>query len=343
LSGIIYIYRISDVRMGGTSSRNFRVFRQLCGTDCLENVILVTNRWSDVTLEAGEQREKELKDDPDFWKPVLDKGATTVRHDNTLPNAREILLRLVSKEPKALRIQQQLVDERKSIGDTDAGSELTFALQTQAAKHQKEMEELRAEMTAAMKEQDEMTRNELSEDLRKAEEKLESVQKAAMSLQKELQDEKRNARALFAIQDAAIAKIAADALRDAENHKAEMDKMTLEHQKLWESLAQTQADAQEMLEKADLELKSLKEGYDNERKQIEIKRRDLPSRLGQVEAGATIATTEATLARKETQELKMLEDRYNLQLMEKEKECEDLQRRIELSTSPGANGKSYNL
>jgi hypothetical protein len=159
-------------------------------------------------------------------------------------------------------------------------------------------------MTAAMKEQDEMTRNEMSEDLRKAEEKLESVQKAAMSLQKELQDEKKNARALFAIQDAAIAKIAEDALRDAENHKAEMDKMALEHQELWESLAQTQADAQEMLEKADLELKSLKEGYDNERKQIEIKRRDLPSRLGQVEAGATIATTEATLARKETQELR---------------------------------------
>ncbi|KAF7424180.1 hypothetical protein PC9H_009483 [Pleurotus ostreatus] len=31
LSGVIYIYRISDFRMGGISTRNFKMFRKLCG------------------------------------------------------------------------------------------------------------------------------------------------------------------------------------------------------------------------------------------------------------------------------------------------------------------------
>ena len=31
LAGIIYFHRISDLRMSGTLTRNFRMFRGLCG------------------------------------------------------------------------------------------------------------------------------------------------------------------------------------------------------------------------------------------------------------------------------------------------------------------------
>jgi hypothetical protein len=44
LSGLIYVHRISDVLMGGISSRNFRMFRKLCGDDTLKNVVIVTKK-----------------------------------------------------------------------------------------------------------------------------------------------------------------------------------------------------------------------------------------------------------------------------------------------------------
>jgi hypothetical protein len=99
-----------------------------------------------------------------------------------------------------------------------------------------------------------------------------------------------------------------------------------------------------MSENADLEIEFLMERYDKERKQIETERQDLTDKLDQVEADAAIATMMAKLAQKETEELKTLKDRCDHELMEKEKECEDLGRRIGLmSASLEADGKSYNV
>ncbi|KAF7422434.1 hypothetical protein PC9H_010590 [Pleurotus ostreatus] len=90
LSGIVYVHRISDFRMGGTSTRNFRMFRKLCGDDSLRNVVLVTNMWGQVPLDVGEAREQELKQEDMFFKPVLDEGAQLKRHNNTLTAGREL-------------------------------------------------------------------------------------------------------------------------------------------------------------------------------------------------------------------------------------------------------------
>ena len=39
LSGVIYMHRISDFKMGGISRRNFHMFRSLCGEKTLKNVV----------------------------------------------------------------------------------------------------------------------------------------------------------------------------------------------------------------------------------------------------------------------------------------------------------------
>jgi hypothetical protein len=72
LNGIIYMHRITDVRMGGASTRNLRTFRTLCGEDCLPNVLLVTSMWDTLLCSPGgralgEQREAELIKVPEFW------------------------------------------------------------------------------------------------------------------------------------------------------------------------------------------------------------------------------------------------------------------------------------
>jgi hypothetical protein len=181
--------------MGGISLRNFGLFRKLCGTDCLKNVILLTNWWGDVKPELAEQRERELISDAKFWKPVLKAGATTVRHEHrTLSNAQDILRRLIHNVPKALLIQEQLVDKQMQIVDTDAGSSLKDALLQQAVEHNKAMHALRREMEQAMREKDEETRKELEGELQVVTSQVKRLQESMVKLERELRDERRIAR-----------------------------------------------------------------------------------------------------------------------------------------------------
>ena len=144
LSGLIYVHRISDVRMGGISIRNFRMFRKLCGDDTLKNVVIVTNMWGKVDQAKGEMREAELKSR--FFKAALDKGAQMLRHDNTVESVHNILRHIMRNHPLPLRIQRELVDEKKDIGQTAAAQEVESQIQELIQKHQAEIKQLQEEM-----------------------------------------------------------------------------------------------------------------------------------------------------------------------------------------------------
>ncbi|KAF7424186.1 hypothetical protein PC9H_009489 [Pleurotus ostreatus] len=163
LSGVIYIHRISDFRMGGTSTRNFRMFRELCGDTTLRNVVIVTNMWGEVSVDIGEAREEELKNRDIFFKPVLGKGAQMKRHDNTFDSACTIIRCIAFKAPLPLRIQRELVDEKKDITETAAGAELGRELHEQAMRYKAEQRQLQDEMNEALRQKDEQAREELEQ------------------------------------------------------------------------------------------------------------------------------------------------------------------------------------
>ena len=50
LSGIIYLHRITDVRLGGTALRNLRMLHNLVGANKMANVLLVSTRWEEVRI-----------------------------------------------------------------------------------------------------------------------------------------------------------------------------------------------------------------------------------------------------------------------------------------------------
>ena len=50
LSGIIYLHRITDPRVGGTAWRNLRMLHNLVGADKMANVLLVSTRWEEVRI-----------------------------------------------------------------------------------------------------------------------------------------------------------------------------------------------------------------------------------------------------------------------------------------------------
>ncbi|KAF5327319.1 hypothetical protein D9619_004266 [Psilocybe cf. subviscida] len=190
LAGVIYVHRISDFRMGGISTRNFKMFRQLCGESTLKNVVIVTNMWSAVSEDIGIARETELASEDIFFKPVLDKGAQILRHSNTPASAHAIIARIIANHPLPLQIQRELVDQKMDIGQTAAGEELNRELNIQLQKHRNELRALQEEMREAIREKDEETRRELEIETRKLQVEMTRVQNDSQKLASEYSEEK---------------------------------------------------------------------------------------------------------------------------------------------------------
>ncbi|KAG5219504.1 P-loop containing nucleoside triphosphate hydrolase protein [Salix suchowensis] len=132
-----------DIRMGGISTRCFRMFRELCGETTFKNIVIVTNMWGQVSQTVGNAREAELASDTLFFKPVLDKGAQLLRHDNTADGARNILRRIIKNHPLPLLVQTDLVDRRLDLSGTSAANALDCAVNKQKEKHRIELTRVR--------------------------------------------------------------------------------------------------------------------------------------------------------------------------------------------------------
>lgn len=151
LKGILYLHRISDTRMGGTQMRNLLMFKKTCGPDALKNVLLVTTMWDKTGMEDGERREAELKSREEHWGFMIEKGSRTMRHYNNEISAMDILAEFVpgfgadSPEAQPLAIQKEMVYEKKSLDETDAGIELQKEFTEQSRKLIEEIREREVE------------------------------------------------------------------------------------------------------------------------------------------------------------------------------------------------------
>ncbi|KAI0968510.1 P-loop containing nucleoside triphosphate hydrolase protein [Xylaria arbuscula] len=135
VNGILYLHRISDLRIGSSTRRNLEMMRALCGEDAFENVTVVTTMWAsnESKIEISKQcsREQELQDL--YLNDMLKKGSRIVRHDRcqTLPerrsSARDILTRMVElwKDSQVtLEIQHEMVNLNMTLKETSAGKVL---------------------------------------------------------------------------------------------------------------------------------------------------------------------------------------------------------------------------
>lgn len=107
LVGVIYLERITDF---STSAIFLEGFRKLLGDVAYPNVVIVTTMWDRINLpmERCLYRERDLKTNRVYYKPVLDGGAVMLRHNNTTESAHGILEHFVDKEPISLRIQKEM-------------------------------------------------------------------------------------------------------------------------------------------------------------------------------------------------------------------------------------------
>jgi chromosome segregation ATPase len=190
LTGIIYLHRITDIRVGGASRRTFSMFRKLCGKDSLSNVLIVTNMWSDPPTPKEFEREAELQYHEDFFQPALAQGASLARrtHMNT-ESAHEIIRMLLGKEPAIMAVQAELIDQNMELSDTEAGRVLQAELREAAERHKAEMAQVKVEMETAMREQDEQTQKDLEEWQKEADAKEAKRMEEVESMKKGFGDE----------------------------------------------------------------------------------------------------------------------------------------------------------
>ena len=189
LAGVIYVHRISDDRFGGLAVKNFRMFRELCGEKTLKNVILMTNMWGRVTPQQGADRERQLEDN--YFKAAIEKGAQMCRHKNTPKSARTILRMILENRPVVLKIQRELIDEHKDIGQTGAGVELNREMLEVVEKYQNEIRDLEENMRKAMEEKDEESHEELEEERRRLQGEMEELRKDAEEMKSKFEAARR--------------------------------------------------------------------------------------------------------------------------------------------------------
>ena len=170
--------------MSGSSWRNADVFESLCGKGALQNVVLVTTMWTNDNEEIGSTREEELK--TLYWKSMIDSGARMMRFDYTSPGAWHILDQLTG-EPQATAIQKQIVDERKRLGETDAGIKHFGWLERLIAQFRRIIEVLEQLLQGSSKRSSPIFVNDLQREKSETKEKIRRVSR----MQKQLSTAKR--------------------------------------------------------------------------------------------------------------------------------------------------------
>lgn len=188
LTGIIYMHRIIDPRLTHGGMRNLAMFRKLCGTDPMKNVVLATSFWGKVTPEEGAHRENQLRTKPEFWGEMVEEGARMARFENNKASGLTLVKSLLKKGRVSLQIQKEMCDEGIPLAQTQAGEQVNEELAEMARRHAEEMQRLQSELQDALKAQDVKMQTTLKRELTKSERKMQQMQ----AQQEALKEDRRN-------------------------------------------------------------------------------------------------------------------------------------------------------
>jgi hypothetical protein len=106
VSAFVYMHRISDTRIQGSSAAHFRLLRKLCGEDAYNRVSFCTSFWD---IHASDQsvnneRFQELQSER-FWGEMIEKGAR--------------IYKAPTEPGQALRFFHNLAKGRREISEED--------------------------------------------------------------------------------------------------------------------------------------------------------------------------------------------------------------------------------
>ncbi|KIW10600.1 hypothetical protein PV08_11564 [Exophiala spinifera] len=186
LTGIIYLHRIIDVRFGGASMLNQRLWRRICGKDALPHVVLATTFWDQIDEVLGAERESELANKEDIWGSWIEKGSVLFRQRDR-DSAEQIINMFARKRSGGqgtmiLTLQKELVDEGKSLDRTSAGAELQVRLEAVQKRYEAELASVREELMEALEAHDRELEAQLEKERRALEQRLDRERVARQKL-----------------------------------------------------------------------------------------------------------------------------------------------------------------
>ncbi|KAH7133895.1 P-loop containing nucleoside triphosphate hydrolase protein [Dactylonectria macrodidyma] len=200
LAGVVYMHRITDPRISGTSMKNLQMFQKLCGTASIPHVTLTTTMWSALGPTPAEQqvglrRQAELQ--KQFWAPMISLGAKVMPHNGSAESARAIVSAIVGQNTDTvLDIVRELVYEQKTLSETEAGRLVQQSVDEAKKKFDQEISDLQESMEEAMRENDRESqetiakeRDEAAAKIRQQTEKVEELNVSMQQLAQEKQSQ----------------------------------------------------------------------------------------------------------------------------------------------------------
>ncbi|KAL9622433.1 MAG: hypothetical protein Q9160_003278 [Pyrenula sp. 1 TL-2023] len=175
ISGIIFLHSISDNRVSGSKRRNITMFREVVGEAAYENVAIATTMWRKGEYDAGARRENQLCQD--YFNDILAGGGRMSRlasgvggsaeeEDKARLEALEIVSHLMARAkagPVVLKIQSEIVDERKTLDQTAAGRVLGGEFQAQGEEIVEQLQETSQDLQSVLHHGDEAAAQSLQE------------------------------------------------------------------------------------------------------------------------------------------------------------------------------------
>jgi len=171
--------------MGGTALSNLRMFRQLCGPDCLKNVVLATTFWGNVENATGARREKELVNNDQFWGRMVAKGSEVVRLNEDRLDNLKVLLKIAKNNGKVVVGAQKEMLAGKSASETSAAQEVSREWKQWKLEKEQELARENRKLQAEMERRKRVQRALLKREQEEAEERIREAQERAAEEERE--------------------------------------------------------------------------------------------------------------------------------------------------------------
>ncbi|KAL5353743.1 hypothetical protein ACLOAV_001784 [Pseudogymnoascus australis] len=296
LTGIVYLHRITDTRMGGTARKDLQMFKKLCGENSFSSVVLATTMWSEVSDHDGNRRELELRTSKEFYGSMVSKGSTMFRHTGDRNSAMNIIAHLINKRSTTLlNIQREMANEGLALDETEAGRELDSEMIRQREHFNKMMNENQAKLEEALQRKDEERAKELAEQQEVLREKIDAAQKSRDELRVDMEK-------LFHEKDEQFKK----AMEELDTERKERERVLEEKSKDLEAFKKAIREAEEL--------------FDKKRKMQEEEMENVKMQLEQANSETIIVLQSAILAMKEQEEENNQKMKENLARAAAEKE-----------------------
>lgn len=163
LNGILYLHRITDTRMRGSSLRNLKMFKELIGDEFYENLTLGTTCWSLIDSKSALERENELKTESKFWEIMISKGARLERiPDDDVIKARDLVYKIASRDTAPLQTQRDVVERGISFSDLAVTQTVNYKLEQISNQQRAEIENVEEENQTQRRQDEDKKQRELA-------------------------------------------------------------------------------------------------------------------------------------------------------------------------------------